>query len=730
MQNQKKEMEMDTENRRSFFKQVIAAGVSALISNDALKAFGNSDRAPLLFNDSLDILPAPDDPLQWPAWREELKKWRGRRQMLLDYKGDSYRSAFFHWVTADFACCFIMMNDRTFYDHDRHEYCIDQLIAEGIKQYGGYDSVVLWHAYPRIGLDDRNQFDFYREMPEGLSGIHKVVGRFHQHHIKVFIDYNPWDTGTRREPESDIETLTNIIRVIDADGIFLDTMRDAPDFREKLDAVRPGIVLEGEIALPLEHIQSHHMSWAQGFKDSQVPGVYRNKWFEHCHMQHAIDRWVSDKTSVMQTAWMNGGGILIWENVFGQWLGWNERDKSIYRTMSSIQHQFSELFCGEGWTPLSDVSPMASVYISAWESDGIQLWTLVNRNEFPVSGEFMQIRGNSRLHYFDLVKGEEIPNLLRNDMISFSGSMMNRGIACFAALAERKMDDNFKNFLTKQKQQVLSASEDTTIPVRHNELLLKGESAASTGIPEGMVAIPAASLTLNMEYTFRESGGYGNIQEHLSLAPTHDLHTPCMITRQATFGKFAIDETPVTNMQFREFLNRSGYEPEFRENFLHHWESGQIPPGKEDHPVVYIDLEDARAYARWAGKRLPSEEEWQYAAQGLDALHFPWGNGMETNRCNTDTNLHTTAVKAFPKGISPFGCYDMCGNTWELTESEYSDGRSRFVMLKGGSCYKAVGSVWYTDGGPQKNGFIAKMLLMWPGLDRCATVGFRCAVDL
>ena len=74
--------------------------------------------------------------------------------------------------------------------------------------------------------------------------------------------------------------MIEIIESIDADGIFLDTMKDAPDFREKLDSVKPGIVMEGEIALPLEHIQTHHMSWAQWFKDSNVPGVYRNKWFE------------------------------------------------------------------------------------------------------------------------------------------------------------------------------------------------------------------------------------------------------------------------------------------------------------------------------------------------------------------------------------------------------------------------------------------------------------------
>jgi formylglycine-generating enzyme required for sulfatase activity len=186
----------------------------------------------------------------------------------------------------------------------------------------------------------------------------------------------------------------------------------------------------------------------------------------------------------------------------------------------------------------------------------------------------------------------------------------------------------------------------------------------------------------------------------------------------------------VTNLQFRDFLDDSGYTPVVGNNFLKHWINGKLPQGKEDHPVVYVDTGDARAYAEWAGKRLPTEYEWQLAAQGPDSCLYPWGNEMESGRCNENTNGETSSVYAFPRGGSAFGCLDMSGNTWELTGNEYSDGRTRFIMLKGGSCYKASGSEWYFDGGPHKNNFVAKMLLIWPGLDRCSTVGFRCAVDL
>ncbi|MBN2505161.1 MAG: SUMF1/EgtB/PvdO family nonheme iron enzyme [Verrucomicrobia bacterium] len=165
---------------------------------------------------------------------------------------------------------------------------------------------------------------------------------------------------------------------------------------------------------------------------------------------------------------------------------------------------------------------------------------------------------------------------------------------------------------------------------------------------------------------------------------------------------------------------------EFREGL----DAVRLGVALEEHPVVHVDLEDARAYARWAGKRLPTEEEWQYAAQGPSARVYPWGSGMLPNRCNGGETGGTTPVRQFPEGRSPFGIWDLCGNVWEWTESERTDGRTRFCIVKGGSFYSAKGSGWYMDGGPRPNAFGAKFLMLWPGLDRCATVGFRCAADL
>jgi formylglycine-generating enzyme required for sulfatase activity len=567
-------------------------------------------------------------------------------------------------------------------------------------------------------------------MPKGLSGIKGVIEQFHQDGIKVFIDYNPWDKGTRREQKSDIDLLIDLLRSIDADGIFLDTMKDAPGFREKLDEVKPGIVLEGEIALPLEHIQTHHMSWAQWFSDSKVPGVYRNKWFERHHMQHAIDRWNADRNPQLQTAWMNGSGILIWENVFGQLLGWNEKDKTTIRCITSIQRRYKDLFSGENWMPLSDRSSVEGIYISTWGNNNLKILTLVNRLDRDFTGELFKTKYDQLVRWFDLVSGEEIHPEMVKSILSIKGKIAPRGIACFLSVSRTAVDKDLMDFLAFQKDLREYSSvetKETVVQIAAVKTILKNTRPKKL---TGMAIIPGASVNIKAEYRFREPGGYGNIQNHLKQAENHPLHSGCQIEKQIDLKKFAIDLTPVTNAQFLTFLNKSGYKPRIPDNFLKHWKNGMFPAGKENHPVVYVDINDAVSYAEWAGKRLPTEEEWQYAGMGPEALTYPWGNEPDKDKCNENINGITTEVNAFPEGASPFGCFDMCGNVWELTGRIYSDGRTRFIMLKGGSCYKAEGSEWYFDGGPQKNTFVAKMLLIWPGLDRCSTVGFRCAADV
>ena len=691
---------------------------------------GEQDTAAFKFEPEKNLIPAPADPAAWPAFREALGKWRDETRSRLRYDDALYRRPEFAWSTANFSCCFLMLCDQTFYDAAAGRYTVDAFLDHGLREFGGYDSVVLWHAYPRIGVDQRNQFDFYRDAPGSLAGLRNVVHQFQRRGVRVYIDYNPWDTGTRREDKPDLDVLVDMVQALDADGIFLDTMaKGSAEFRARLDAVRPGVILEGEGAVPLENVYDHHASWAQWFQDSEVPGVLRHKWFEGRHVQHQIKRWDYDHSGELHSAWINGSGMMVWENVFGSWVPWSERDRATLRAMLPIQRRYRAMFCGDEWTPLVPAA-QRGVYASLWGDGGLRLWTLVNRNTEPARGELLRVADSSGSRYYDLVVGREAETRTEAGVAVLSGTIPGRGIGCFVSGLDKDLGDDFKAFLERQAALNACADQDATTPRRETQLRPMARTRLQAKVPAGMVEIPAAEVDLRIEMRARECGFYESMPpaEH-GLAGSYRFQAG-EFRRRVSLARFAIDETPVTNAQFAEFLKSSGYRPKHEENFLKHWADGKHAPGKEEHPVVYVDLEDARAYAAWAGKRLPTEDEWQYAAQGPKALKYPWGNQMEASRVNGGETGGTTPVKAFPTGRSPFGCYDMCGNVWQWTESERSDGRTRFCILRGGSYFAAQGSNWYVDGGPRRADFATKFLLTWPGLDRCSTIGFRCVVDL
>jgi len=677
------------------------------------------------------LVPAPSDPSKLRSWREALATERQNLRQRLGYGDESYRGREFAWVPSCYSCCFAMMYDQRLYDPARGRYTIERFLEEGIKEFGGYDAIVLWHAYPRIGFDERNQFDFYRDMPGGFAGLRELSRAIHGCGVKVFLDYNPWDTGTRREGKSDAEMLAEVAGAIEADGIFLDTLHEGmQELRTKLDAVRPGIVLESELTLPAARIRDHHMSWAQGFSDSEVPGVLWNKWFERRHMMHQIQRWNHDHTSELQMAWMNGSGMLVWENVFGTWMGWSSRDRAILGSMLPVQRRYVGLFSGESWTPLVPTEA-ARAYASLWQGGGVRLWTVVNRSDRSIEGTLLRVPHVEGADYFDLIAGREVRHKGGSEVL-LNGHIRPRGIGAFVAGSRTTLGPDFGDFLKAQAatDQMADWNSNSLVP---NEKLRPVERTKLSGadkIPGGMVVIPAACFHMTTQCRNRECGLYSLAGQEPPAHPSRSLHRVIRFDREVQVRPYAMDLTPVTNEQYAEFLKQTGYKPKDQTNFLKHWHNGQVPPGLEDHPVVYVDLEDARAYARWAGKRLPTEEEWQHAAQGDDGRAYPWGNEWQEGRCNDGRSGGTTAVTAFPQGRCPFGCYDLCGNTWEWTESERSDGRTRFCILKGGSYYKAKGSDWYADGGPQPCDFAAKFLLLWPGLDRCSTIGFRCVLDL
>jgi iron(II)-dependent oxidoreductase len=245
--------------------------------------------------------------------------------------------------------------------------------------------------------------------------------------------------------------------------------------------------------------------------------------------------------------------------------------------------------------------------------------------------------------------------------------------------------------------------------------------------PEGMVTIPAG------EFSFKVSGieieGY--MWKGLDFQYPWESSARRSHLRRMRMESFHIDRYPVTNADFRKFIDATGYHPKDDHNFLRDWKNGKPRRGWEKKPVTWVSIEDARAYAKWAGKRLPHEWEWQYAAQGADGRLYPWGNDWNVANMPPKSKAREMPVPAdvdaHPQGASPFGVMDLVGNVWQWTD-EFFDEHTRAAALRGGSAYLPQTSHWYF---PQAYPLDqhGKYLLMAPSKDRSAGIGFRCVAD-
>ena len=166
-----------------------------------------------------------------------------------------------------------------------------------------------------------------------------------------------------------------------------------------------------------------------------------------------------------------------------------------------------------------------------------------------------------------------------------------------------------------------------------------------------------------------------------------------------------IDKSPVTNEKYRGFILADGYgsqaywssegwkwKTEKNIRSPKYWNDAKW--NQADHPIVGVNYYEAEAYAKWAGKRLPTEREWEKAARGEDGRKYPWGNEFDQKKCNSEESAigHTTPVTQYPRGVNPYGCYDMAGNVWEWCADLYDEKKDSRV-LRGGSWFNTAGSL-------------------------------------
>ncbi|MCC7496302.1 MAG: SUMF1/EgtB/PvdO family nonheme iron enzyme [Bryobacterales bacterium] len=669
----------------------------------------------------------PDSADDGARWLADLRHWRMERLIRIGFDDAQYRRPELAWTGRAFVQPQMMAEERYFYDPVARRYTVDRYLDDLEKRYGGIDAVLIWPTYPNIGIDDRNQFDLFHDLPGGMAGIRQMIADFHRRGVRVLFPVMPWDQGTRDSGEPMWETLARQLAEVGADGVNGDTLEAVPRaMRVASDATGHPLALEPEFLRIDEALGWNNMSWGS-LASPFVPAISRHKWLEPRHLMNICRRWDRDKRDSLQHAWFNGTGYESWENVWGIWNQISGRDAEALRRIAKLERHFADLLVAAGWEPHTPTLRYG-VFASRFPSAERTLYTVVNRNEFTVAGEQLEIPHTAGARYYDVWHGVELKPVIRGGGAVVSFEMEGNGYG--GVLMTREADGGLQPFLAGMRElaRVKLAALDSGHRVLAQQITRIAPTRRAAATPEGMVRIPGARAWL-----FRVSGIEieGSNQSGVDVQYPWEDAARRHHRRTMRIEPFYLERTPVTNAAFKKFVDATKYHPADDHNFLRHWVGGSYPPGAGNQPVRWVSLEDARAYAEWTGKRLPHEWEWQYAAQGDDGRLYPWGNQWEEDAVPVpDTGRTMRApdeVGRHSKGASVFGVEDMTGLVWQWTE-EFTDEHTRAAILRGGSYYRPQGSRWYFPQAYQLNQH-GKLLMMAPGKDRSGAVGFRCAMD-
>jgi gamma-glutamyl hercynylcysteine S-oxide synthase len=670
----------------------------------------------------------PCEPADHYAWLADIRHWRSERRIRIGYDGSRYDSPALRWTQASFIQPQMMVHDRYFYDPTTRQYTVDRYLDDLEKRYGGIDAVLIWPTYPNMGVDDRNQQDMIRSMPGGVAAVRQMVADFHKRGVRVLFPMMMWDQGTRDPGKPWPQAVAELMAQIGADGVNGDTQDGVPlAFSLAAEKVGHPLAFEPEESPSDEALAWNVMTWGQ-YNFPFVPLIDRFKWLEPRHMVNISDRWNHDKTDDLQFAFFNGIGWESWENVWGIWNGITPRDAEATRRVSMIERALAAFLVSADWEPLA---PMLrdGIFASRWPLHEENVWTIVNRNAYDVSGQQMELPAAEGMHYYDLYHGRELaPHTNSNGKIVLSFDLEAHGYGALLATKAAPSAD-IQNLLSKMNE--ISATPLATYSHQWTALPQSMVPIARTkppsGSPTGMVKIPAGEFVFDVQGIEIEGSNDRGVDVQY---PWED--SPRRFHRHVLrLNPFWIDRYPVSNAQFKSFLDETHYHPQDDLNFLRDWKNGNFPSGWDKKPVTWVSLEDARAYAAWAGKRLPHEWEWQYAAQSDDGRAYPWGNDWNAAAVPVPDKSRTMrgsdAVDAHPQGASAFGVMDLVGNVWQWTD-EFLDEHTRSAIVRGGEYYQPQGSIWYFPQTYKLNEH-GKLLLMAPSLDRSGGIGFRCVLD-
>ncbi len=725
------------------------------------------------------------------GWHDALRKCF-QEKMLYEvpvFNDSLYQRKDLDFIRHAFTMHLMMAWEKNYYSAKDGAYTFKAFLLDKKKLYGGDDIFTIWPTWPVLGLDQRSQWNLMESLPGGLEKQGELAAFAHAAGTKYFISYNPWDD---KDEKISLQTMSDVLKKINADGVVLDTRAEgSAALQHAVDNARQGIVLYSEgMAVPKD---------MQGIIAGRVhndiyypPLLNLNKFIKPCFAIFRVAEVNRERIRrEYATALFNGYGVEI--NIMRPGRQeWMDEDYHFWGRCARILKENSDNFISVNWTPLI-ASLKDKVYINQWPGKRKTVYTIFSLIPGGFKEPLFEVAIQPGFHLVDLwnhenvavkkIEGKDhavvelesfnrkylgtnnegavnsivsLPQLLNvqldGDKISISapeGSSLQIWFGnpsydkeAVTIASTRSSFHLFEKFGRKEGKYVIQLFDSTALLdeailniIPGTPLLVSSpeHTAVASVAPAGMVKIPGGTFTMEV----------ANGDEFIAY-PKQDY------PKSISLKNFYMDKYPVTNREFKNFIDGSGYLPTDSFNFLKHWVNGKPKKEEEQFPVVNVSYEDAKAYALWTGKRLPTESEWQYAAQATDGRRWPWGNtvnkqgGLQKNISTTLTvvdygipgasfcnsgNGKLYPVGKYKKGVNPFGLYDLVGCVWQITNDWYQGDSYEYILLKGGSYYQPGGSWWFVQGGPKPLRYRQMLLRLSQGFERNATVGFRCVKD-
>ena len=303
------------------------------------------------------------------------------------------------WIQKNYLQHFTFAYGKEAFEYKNTKFKINKIIKEG-KEFGGYDSIIFWHQYPRLGLDKTNQWELYRYLPEDYKSIKKIVDECHVNNIKFFIPFKPWDVRSNESLDKHAQSLEKFIHKTNIDGFFLDTMSALPESFLSIQKKYPSFEFCSE-GTPKEQRQIEQLtsSWDQigdirrNYKVEVEANMFRFVFPEH--PLNLVSRWSvgSDKDSIIKRAAFNGTGLVIWQDVFGCWLPFSKKQKQLIKQLKKILVKFHDLFFGNNSIPLIDTLSNG-IICNQFANNNQRIYSIYNFTSKKINGLLFNIDSN------------------------------------------------------------------------------------------------------------------------------------------------------------------------------------------------------------------------------------------------------------------------------------------------------------------------------------------------